>query len=45
LHHGHTFIMNCKDTFEHCQRFIERASFKALETNQRGKGEQVAQPR
>jgi len=33
LHHGHTFIMNCKDTFEHCQRFIERVSFKALETN------------
>ncbi|MBT3638063.1 MAG: hypothetical protein HN531_14085 [Opitutae bacterium] len=28
LHHGHTFIMNCKDTFEHCQCFIERGSFK-----------------
>ena len=28
LHHGHTFIMNCKDTFEHCVRFIESGRFK-----------------
>ena len=32
LHHGHTFIMNCKDTFEHCQRFIERGRFKQSES-------------
>ena len=31
LHHGHTFIMNCKDTFEYCQRFIERGRFKQPE--------------
>ena len=31
LHHGHTFIMNCKDTFEHCQRFIESGRFKQPE--------------
>ena len=28
LHHGHTFIMNCKDTFEHCVRFVESGRFK-----------------
>ena len=31
LHHGHTFIMNCKDTFEHCVRFIESGRFKQPE--------------
>jgi triacylglycerol lipase len=31
LHHGHTFIMNCRDTFEHCQHFIEHGSFKQSE--------------
>ena len=31
LHHGHAFIMNCKDTFEYCQRFIERGRFKQPE--------------
>jgi triacylglycerol lipase len=31
LHHGHTFIMNCKDTFEYCQHFIERGRFKQPE--------------
>ena len=31
LHHGHAFIMNCKDTFEHCQHFIERGRFKQPE--------------
>lgn len=29
LHHAHTFIMNCKDTFEHCKSFIEKGSFQA----------------
>lgn len=33
LHHGHTFIMNCKDTFEHCVRFIESGRFKQPESN------------
>jgi hypothetical protein len=32
LHHGHTFIMNCKDTFEHCVRFIESGRFKQPES-------------
>jgi len=32
LHHGHTFIMNCKDTFEHCKRFIESGRFKQPES-------------
>lgn len=32
LHHGHTFIMNCKDTFEHCERFIELGRFKQPES-------------
>jgi triacylglycerol lipase len=27
LNHAHTFIMNCKDTFEHCKGFIETGSF------------------
>ena len=31
LHHGHTFIMNCKDTFEHSLRFIEQGRFKKPE--------------
>jgi triacylglycerol lipase len=31
LHHGHTFIMNCKDTFEHCRSFIEHGRFKQPE--------------
>ena len=31
LHHGHTFIMNCKDTFEHCRHFLEEGSFKQSE--------------
>ncbi len=30
LHHSHTFIMNCKDTFEHCTSFIETGSFQAM---------------
>ena len=29
LQHAHTFIMNCKDTFEHCKSFIETGSFQA----------------
>ena len=29
LNHAHTFIMNCKDTFEHCKSFIEKGSFQA----------------
>ena len=29
LHHAHTFIMNCKDTFEHSKSFIEKGSFQA----------------
>ena len=32
LHHGHTFIMNCKDTFEHCVRFVESGRFKQPES-------------
>ena len=32
LHHGHTFIMNCKDTFDHCQHFIEHGRFKQSES-------------
>ena len=32
LHHGHTFIMNCKDTFYHCQHFIEHGRFKQSES-------------
>ena len=32
LHHGHTFIMNCKDTFDHCERFIEFGRFKQPES-------------
>ncbi len=32
LHHGHTFIMNCKDTFDHCRHFIEHGSFKKSES-------------
>ena len=32
LHHGHTFIMNCKDTFDHCRHFIEHGSFKQSES-------------
>ena len=32
LHHGHTFIMNCKDTYEHCVRFIELGRFKQPES-------------
>ena len=28
LHHGHTFIMNGKDTFEQCLHFLEEGSFK-----------------
>jgi triacylglycerol lipase len=31
LHHSHTFIMNCKDTFVHCQNFIELGRFKHSE--------------
>jgi|TARA_B110000495_G_C22875648_1_gene510676 triacylglycerol lipase len=31
LHHSHTFIMNCKDTFEHCLSFIESGRFKRVE--------------
>ena len=27
LHHAHTFIMNCKDTFLHCKSFIEKGNF------------------
>jgi len=27
LQHAHTFIMNCRDTFEHCKSFIETGSF------------------
>ena len=38
LHHGHTFIMNCRDTFEQCRRFIERGSFKQSEPDSSGKG-------
>ena len=30
LHHSHTFIMNCKDTFEQCKNFIETGSFQAM---------------
>ena len=30
LHHAHTFIMNCKDTFEQCKNFIETGSFQAM---------------
>ncbi len=30
LHHAHTFIMNCKDTFEQCKSFIETGSFQAM---------------
>ena len=37
LHHGHTFIMNCRDTFEQCRRFIERGSFKQSEPDSSGK--------
>ena len=29
LHHAHTFIMNCKDTFDHSKSFIEKGSFQA----------------
>ena len=29
LQHAHTFIMNCKDTFEHSKSFIEKGSFQA----------------
>ena len=32
LHHGHTFIMNCKDTFDHYQHFIEHGRFKQSES-------------
>jgi len=32
LHHGHTFIMNCKDTFDHCRHFIESGLFKQSES-------------
>ncbi len=32
LHHSHTFIMNCKDTFEHCLRFIQSGRFKRVES-------------
>ena len=32
LHHGHTFIMNCKDTFDQCQHFIEHGHFKQSES-------------
>jgi len=27
LHHGHTFIMNARDTFELCKRFLETGRF------------------
>ncbi len=27
LQHAHTFIMNCRDTFEHCKSFIETGKF------------------
>ncbi len=29
LNHAHTFIMNCKDTFEQCKSFIEMGSFQS----------------
>ena len=29
LQHAHTFIMNSRDTFEHCKSFIETGSFQA----------------
>ena len=29
LQHAHTFIMNCRDTFEHCKSFIETGNFQA----------------
>ena len=29
LQHAHTFIMNCKDTFEHCKSFLEMGSFQS----------------
>ena len=28
LNHAHTFIMNGKDTFDHCREFIEKGSFQ-----------------
>ncbi|MFP6899831.1 MAG: hypothetical protein VCA36_02740 [Opitutales bacterium] len=28
LNHAHTFIMNCKDTFDHCREFLEEGSFQ-----------------
>ncbi len=31
LPHGHTFIMNGKDTFEQCRHFLEQGSFKHSE--------------
>ena len=33
VHHGHTFIMNGKDTFENCRDFIQRGSFQARATS------------
>jgi len=27
VHHTHTFMMNSKDTFEHCIEFIQGGSF------------------
>ena len=33
LNHGHTFIMNCRDTFECCLRFIETTRFLPSEAN------------
>ena len=31
LDHGHTFIMDSKDTFEQCQHFLEQGSFNQSE--------------
>ena len=31
LPHGHTFIMNGKDTFQQCRHFLEQGSFKQSE--------------
>ena len=28
LNHAHTFIMNCKDTFDHCRKFLEEGNFQ-----------------
>lgn len=38
LNHGHTFIMNCRDTFEYSLRFLETGSFQEIPKDASKKG-------